>query len=152
MTRSGNESAQTARVSPSRLAAGHWCHQSNRTIGEGDIYRAYSADCIADSSRIRTPFFYQGSWWVTVSVHYPDRACVAYKLRSADRFDGTPVSHREKTAGATTSSARSDPTGFYHGMIVIWRGAAHVLTGPPCRFVPGNPEPQQQELFAGGDL
>lgn len=34
-------------------------------------------------------------------------------------------------------TARNDPLGFYHGMLVTSAGKAHVMVGPPIIFRPG---------------
>ena len=57
----------------------------------------------------------------------------AYKLVERSAFDGEPLSYAEKTRDS--AAARRDPFGFYHGMIVQWRGAKFVLCGPPLRFI-----------------
>lgn len=55
----------------------------------------------------------------------------------------TPLSYGEKTADG--DAARNDPNGFYHGMLVTWRGMPMVLCGPPVVFVPG--EAAQLDMF-----
>jgi len=44
--------------------------------------------------------------------------------------------------------ARSDPNGFYHGMIVQHGGHHFVMQGPPAAFVPG--QVSQPGLFGDG--
>ena len=43
-------------IDPAHLASGQWCHRADKTIGEGDIHAAYSADCIGMGQPVRKPF------------------------------------------------------------------------------------------------
>ena len=72
-------------------------------------------------------------------------------------FNGAPTSYGDKTGTADAAeTARNDPMGFYHGMLVKCGKEQYALCGPEVRFVaavepvrPGaNPgEPAQLSLF-----
>jgi len=47
-------------IDPARLASGQWCHRANKTIGQGDISKSYSADRIGMGQPVRKPFEWQG--------------------------------------------------------------------------------------------
>ena len=132
-------------VDPARLASGRWDHQRSRQIGEGDIAASYSADRIGLGQTIRKPFAWRGSLWVSVgsAIGLGVESVRAYRMISPDCFDGEPVIYAQKTVDA--DSARHDPHGFYHGMIVRRGGQSLVLCGPPVCFVPG--QTQQLDLF-----
>lgn len=139
------------RVSPARLAPGHWDHASDTHLGEGDIHAAYSADSIATSGRVRVPFRFRGSLWSTVSIrHGQNPQFEAYRLLPPAAFSGRMASYAERARADGGDEARNDPLGFYHGIRVQAGGDHYVLVGPPVRFLPGAPEPEQCDLFAGG--
>ena len=131
-------------VDPDRLERGVWSHTHNKTIGEGDISRSYSADKIALQGCVRKPFVYQGVLWVCVGLcNHPFECAKAYRLTDLDCFDGDPTSYADKIRNS--NAARNDPNGFYHGMTVTHGGTRSVLTGPEVVFVAG--ERQQPGLF-----
>lgn len=134
----------TCEVPSSRLAVGSWSHELNRTIGEGDIHASYSADRIGMGQPIRRPFLHDGHRWVCVGFS-PDLQAEAYRLVHASAFDGVPTTYAEKVALNRGDDARSDPMGFYHGMIVRSGGEQLVLCGPPVRFAEG--QESQLSLF-----
>lgn len=143
-------------VSADRLAWGEWDHQKGRDLGEGDIHSSYSADIIAQESKVRKPFTFAGSLWVVVGMsgHGGVEQADAYRLIPARMFQGiAATTYREKTGTADgAESARADPLGFYHGMTVKCGKESYVLCGPPALFVAGpersEPTPQQLPLFA----
>jgi len=128
-------------VCPTRLAYGAWSHRANRTVGQGDISAAYSADRIGLGEAVRSPFRYEGALWVTVDTS--GDGCRAYRLIAPEVFADTTMTYREGCADG--DAARSDPNGFYHGMRVWHVGNDRVLCGPPVLFVPG--EIEQPSLF-----
>ncbi len=139
------------RVIPARLAAGHWDDASSAQVGEGDIHAAYSADSIATSGRIRTPFRFRGSLWTIVSIrHGQEPELEAYRLTPASAFTGRLTTNAERARTDGGDPARNDPLGFYHSVRVHAGGDLYALTGPAVRFLPGAPEPEQCDLFAGG--
>lgn len=127
----------TVPVDPSRLASGRWDHHRQAQIGEGDIVSSYSADRIGMSQPLRHPFRWSGSLWVCTSIHSSESgfSAEAYRLTPLAMFAGDATTYTKKTCDGDT--ARNDPLGFYHGIAVQVRGADHVLTGPPHRFVAG---------------
>jgi hypothetical protein len=134
-------------VDSARLAHGNWCHQADKTIGQGDISASYSADRIAMTASIRKPFRWQGSDWVCVSsstFRHGVSSANAYRVVHPQQFQGDPTSYREKTRDG--DAARADPNGFYHGMTVTHAGQTLVLCGPPAIFIPG--QSAQLDLFA----
>ena len=135
----------TFSVDPARLNSGTWCHTANKTLREGDIVASYSADRIGMGQPIRATFPWAGARFVCVSMQWRDGMTLAeaYKLVDMPAFDGEPMTYSQKTADG--DNARSDPNGFYHGMIVAHAGAKYVLCGPPARFEPG--EVEQLDLF-----
>jgi hypothetical protein len=129
---------QLVAVSPSRLAWGCHDHTRRRDIGEGDIYAAYSADTIAFAGKIRKPFRWQGQTMITVSLcgRGESSEAEAYRLLPLKAFAGIPVTYGQKTGTADSAeSARNDPNGFYHGLLVKQGGESIVLVGPPVVFV-----------------
>lgn len=144
MTDTQETTRLTFLVDPERLSSGQWCHNANKTLGEGDIAASYSADRIGMNHQIRTPFQWRGSQWVCVSLAYHGGISVeAYRLVDPRVFEGTPLSYAERTLDG--DAARADPNGFYHGMTVTHAGRTFVLCGPPARFEPG--EAAQLSLF-----
>lgn len=130
-------------VDPARLRWGTWCHRVEKILGEGDIAASYSADRIGMGEPLRKPFEWKGSLWVCVSRS--NEKAEAYRVAHPQAFKGEPLSYRAKTADG--DAARSDPSGFYHGMAVTHAGKPVVLCGPPAVLVAG--EPPQMDLFAG---
>lgn len=129
----------THQVDPARLAIGHWDDNQQKHLGEGDIYASYSADRIARVGKVRRPFTFRGRLWVCTSCCGAGGSVIAtaYRLVPAQQYEGTAVTLAEKTADC--AAARADPDGFYHGVIVRYRGSPHVLCGPPVTFRAGGP-------------
>ena len=142
MSRAANE---TQPVDPARLAAGRWCHRTNKDIGKGDIYGSYSADCIGMGKPVRKPFTWKGVLHACTGIRHNREAIAveAYRLVHPNMFPGEPTTYAAKLRDA--DAARADPEGFYHGMTVTHAGTALVLCGPPVLFVPGKSE--QLSLF-----
>ena len=128
-------------VEPSRLAYGAWCHASERQSGEGDIRASYSADRIGMGQPIRKPFRYAGELWVCVGTG-PSGA-EAYRLVYPSVYGGTARTYHDRCRDGDL--ARSDPAGFYGGIIVRHAGGELVMAGPPVTFVAG--EEAQLTLF-----
>jgi len=135
-------------------------HAARLQHDRGDINASYSADRIASGLPVRKPFQHDGTLWVCTSITGSGLTASgsteheAYRLIPVRAFDGKPTSYSEKTGTADAAeAARSDPKGFYHGMVVKLAGEAHVLRGPPLKFVPSNapsrpgadPEPREPE-------
>jgi hypothetical protein len=133
----------THAVDAARLRWGTWCHRVEKILGEGDIAASYSADRIGLGEPLRKPFEWKGSLWVCVGRS--DQKAEAYRITHPQAFNGEPLSYRAKVADG--DAARSDPSGFYHGMAVRHGGKTHVLCGPPAVFVAG--ETRQMDLFGG---
>ena len=133
-------------VDSARLEYGTWCHQADKTMGEGDISASYCADRIAMTESIRKPFRWQGPEWVCVGKSFRGgvNSAEAYRLVHPQQLQGDPTSYREKTRDG--DAARADPNGFYHGMAVTHAGQTMVLCGPPAIFIPG--QSAQLDLFA----
>lgn len=133
-------------VDPARLARGEWSHEHNRTLGEGDISKSYSADRVGMGEPVRAPFIHNGEQWICVGFRYgPVPIATAYRLVHPTRFDGTITSYIAKLAPDGGEAARADPLGFYHGMTVKRGRDVFVLCGPPAEFIDG--ETQQMSLF-----
>ncbi len=132
-------------VDPARLNPGTWCHTANRALKEGDIAASYSADRIGNGQPIRAPFPWQGARWVCVGLQswHGVASAEAYRMVDVRAFVGEPMTYQQKVANG--DAARSDPSGFYHGMTITHAGAKYVLCGPPARFEPGQVE--QLDLF-----
>jgi len=133
-------------IDPARLATGRWCHRAQKTLGEGDISKSYSADRIGMGQPVRKPFEWQGSLWVCVGIGYHrggGTSAEAYRLVHPQMFDGAPLSYAARAKDG--DNARADVSGFYHGMRVKHAGADFVLCGPPVTFAPGQSE--QLSLF-----
>jgi hypothetical protein len=134
-------------VDPARLQHGTWSHESEQTIGEGDIVGSYSADLIATAGKVRKPFEYKGSQWVCVGTQ--GRGGVsearAYRLTLAAAF-AKATTYREKVSIDDGEHARQDPNGFYHAISVQTGGQAMVLCGPPALFVADEAQRPAQQL------
>lgn len=139
-------SGATHEVDPARLAIGRWDDTQQKHLGEGDIYASYSADRIARVGKVRRPFTFRGQLWVCTSCCGAGGSVIAtaYRLMPAQHCEGAAVTLAEKTADC--AAARADPGGFYHGVIIRYRGEVWVLSGPPAEFMPG---PPQAGLFSG---
>ena len=101
----------------------------------GDIARvdeSYSCDCIGLSGRVRKPFRWKGSDWVSVGQR-PGGTFEVYRLADPEIFDGATTTYAEKTKDA--AAARADQNGFYHGMVVRHGQRLWVMSGPPVRLV-----------------
>jgi hypothetical protein len=133
------------RVDPARLASGSWCHQAQKTVGQGDISASYSADRIGMGEPVRKPFEWNGGLWVCVGIRHcsGQEIAEAYRLVHPQMYDGRPLTYAARFMNA--EAARADPAGFYHGMSAKHGGAAYVLCGPPVTFAPG--ETAQLSLF-----
>lgn len=127
-------SCQIVAIDPTRLASGEWCHRAGKQLGEGDIRASYSADRIGMGLPIRKPFGWQGGLWVCVSICRDGSE--AYRLVHPWAFNTPSTSYADKCRDG--DAARSDPNGFYHGIVVRHAGAEMVLSGPPITFVPGD--------------
>lgn|GEM_PF-1099491 len=109
---------------------------SSKGRTEGDIRASYSADRIGLGKPVRRPFIFRGRPWVcTGCVGGVSLTAQAYQLISQKAFVGQPQSYSEKTRDA--AAARSDPRGFYHGIMTQHRGKPCVLSGPPASFIAG---------------
>lgn len=136
---------QLHEVDPARLADGHWCARRQRTVGQGDIARSYSADRIAEGKRIREPFNWLSSAWVCTGSgpHGHVRAHEAYRVVVPGSLGFPSRTYQERAQQG--DAARTDPNGFYHGVIVSRSGRTMALRGPPALFVPG--QRSQLDLF-----
>lgn len=133
-------------IDPARLATGRWCHRANKTLGQGDIAKSYSADRIGMDQPVRKPFEWKGGLWVCVGIGYQCggvASAEAYRLVHPQVFCGESVSYAERVRNG--DAARADANGFYHGMRVKHAGAEFVLCGPKVIFAPG--ESEQLSLF-----
>jgi hypothetical protein len=116
---------------------------SLRLGDRGDISNSYSADLI-DKGRIRKPFRYNAQLYTctsTITGFYPNsiRQAEAYRLVLATLFDRPTTNLQAKVGHDNGTSARSDPNGFYDGVIISKQGQQYVLTGPPLTFLPNIP-------------
>lgn len=140
-----SENKQITPVDPARLESGRWCHQSNRTIGEGDISASYSADTIAMAGRIRKPLTWNGGTWVCASMRRTngETSAECYQLLHPQVFEGEATTYFDRSV--KNRSSINEALGFYHGMTVKSGGTELVLCGPPRSFVRG--ETEQLSLF-----
>jgi hypothetical protein len=111
-----------------------------RLTSRGDISNSYSADVI-DKGKIRKPFRYNGQLYTTTSAAsgmYPHsiRQAEAYRLVPAKLFDGQITDFHTKIHHDNGRSARSGPSGFYHGIAITHQSRQYVLAGPPLTFLP----------------
>lgn len=133
-------------VPAERLEMGTWCHTRDRMIGEGDIYRAYSADTIALEGRVRRPFQFRGALYATTSVHGGETVkAEAYNLQRPEFFTEQTVTYHER---CQSNNPRDNTNGFYHGMQIHHGNTEYILVGPPIRFIPSDePVLKQASLF-----
>lgn len=145
----------TIPVNPARLAWGKYDHARNRDTGEGDIHASYSADTIAAAGIIRKAFRWQAQLMVTTSLSGRGgiEQAEAYQLIPVKAFTGKTMSYAEKIGTAESAeAARSDPNGFYHGMIVKKGQETFALSGPPVAFVADeSPARPDGEASASGE-
>lgn len=137
--------SQVVPVHPSRLHYGKW--EGERQVDQGDINASSSCSLIPEG-RVRSPFEWNGHLMVaTGGMFRKDHAeYTAYRLVVLRLFDGEPTTYMKKGEKDHWESARNDPNGFYHGMVVKWRGEEYALVGPEIRFVgdPNQPGPMEQ--------
>ena len=121
-------------VDLTRLAAGSWCHQTDRQIGEGDIAASYSAARIGMGQPIRKPFSFRGGSYVCTSRRKIGgvETVEAYLVLQKRMFDGVCRSYSAVVQDG--DAARSAAEGFYHGMIVHHGSDECVLSGSPLTF------------------
>lgn len=142
--------AREVTVPASRLSWGEFDHANQRESGVGDINASYSADKIPEG-KIRRPFKFEGSLWITVSLsglHGLDEAS-AYRIVQEKSFPRPTTTYAIKTRQG--DECRADSNGFYDAMAIACGSERYVLAGPPVRFVaerePSPPEPSQLSLF-----
>ena len=116
------EKTTTIQVPPSRLAMGEWCHRSNASIGEGDIYGAYSADKIALEGKIRKPFRLKGWLYTATSVAgtVDSMMATAYRLMPPSHVDLQPRTYADLRLRINREN------GFYHGLSVNHGGEQYL--------------------------
>lgn len=134
-------------VDPARLAMGTYDHATEEYIGEGDIYRSYSADAIALEKPVRKPFHFEQELWVNVRMSGSMRKLTvyAYRLVPERLFPRSITTYAEKIQHDGGASARKDPNGFYDGMKVKHGGEIYVLCGPEMVFVASEAKAQPRE-------
>lgn len=93
--------------------------------------KSYSADLIP-SGRIRAPYLHAGILWCCTEISGDN--CEAFRVLERSKFAGKPVTYAHRSIGRNAEKARSDPRGFYHGVIVKWGSQSFVLAGPPAVF------------------
>lgn len=126
---------QTFEVPSSRLAWGTWNHSKNREEGKGDIRKAYCCQSIAEASRIKEPFRFNGALWV--SDGGSERESLAYRIVNLEDFDGRAQSYSERVKEWQSDDLSDEQyeLGFYHSMRAKWNKQTIVCVGPPVRFV-----------------
>jgi hypothetical protein len=131
---------QLFEVNAARLEWGEY--KGDRLIGEGDIYASYSADRICEGKPIRQPFPWQGNLWVCIGITgrglttTKQEEFKAYKLTPLRLFVGESRSYAAMTTSEEgNDSARNNPLGSYHGMLVKHRSEQLVMFGPPATFI-----------------
>jgi hypothetical protein len=118
-----------------------------------DIKEAYSADRIASGQPVRKPFQHNGALWICTSITGSGLTASgsteyeAYRLMPERLFDGMPTTYGTKIGtDEMADAARSDPTGFYHGVAVKYGREPFVLCGPPLRLVPEEVAPRPEAV------
>ncbi len=115
------------------------------------IHASYSADRISEGQPVRKPFEFEGKLYTSVgNVTEPgiESREEAYQLLAREEFTGevrTYLAPDGQESEEYYESLRSDPLGFYHGMLVKRGKTDYVLVGPPITFV-ANPKDISQEI------
>jgi hypothetical protein len=141
-------------VSPSRLAWGEY--KGERKSGEGDISASYSADRICEGKSIRKPFQWRGSLWLCVGsigrglAITKEHEFSAFRLMPLRCFPGEAISYASRSAAVDSgATARENPLGFYHGIVVKHGRDQFVMCGPEATFMA---DENQHESAEGGTV
>lgn len=114
-----------------------------------EIHDSYSGDTLCDSKTIRKPFKFESNFYVSTGGYSKgdDRQEDCYLLVRRQDFQGEAKWYGEKLENVTideeeaeygedwAAQRRSQPEGFYHGMLVKRGGSEWVLVGPPIVFM-----------------
>ena len=122
-------------LEPDRFAPGEFCYRKERVVGEGDIALSYSADKIAESNTVRSPFTWKGQQWIMTCGRLD--GIQAYRLVHPDAYPRKATTYAKRTRQDGGATARHDPNGFYDGMTVNRGKQELILCGPPVKLVPG---------------
>ena len=102
-----------------------------------EIHETYSGDTISNKT-IRRPFTHEGRLFVSVAGRdgggLPSyEKC--YRIVLREQFDGPAAWYGQPNSGADwAAKRRSQPEGFYHGMLIQRGRSEWVLVGPPLIF------------------
>ncbi len=106
------------------------------------INASYSGDRIPEG-KIREPFHFLGKKYISVrgfskGEEYQEEEC--YQVVERKDFHGLERTYKLPPGRGHEEyyeSLRQDPNGFYHGMVVAFRGKEYVLNGPELKFYSG---------------
>ncbi|OGM08868.1 hypothetical protein A2Z67_02565 [Candidatus Woesebacteria bacterium RBG_13_36_22] len=118
---------KTDTVDPARLSTGHWDHNTNKQIDEGDIGRSYSADVIASDSAFRKPFKWKDGWRISVgsvSIGLKIESVKTYRLVPFNTYEGEKFTYEESHNLDDNHVSRFS----YEGMIVKKGKEQYILT------------------------
>jgi hypothetical protein len=127
-------------VEPTRLQHDYESHRKN-----GDINASYSGDLISNPrSTVRRPFQFENNRYVSTGSGPLLHSVSAYQLVPSTAYTGEAMTYTEKVSNNpkdaeckySGDTARNDPLGFYHGMLVTSAGKPHVMVGPSIIFRP----------------
>jgi hypothetical protein len=133
----------------------------SRLAGGSPIRSAYSADKIANYNgktllgTIRKPFTHKGTLYTVTGIsHGAGIQCEAWELVLKDWYQGEVCNYRDKAGRRTYSNEPgfpglkvNDPTDFYEGIQVTYKGKIYVLTRPVV-FLELKPQEMPQEQTA----
>lgn len=115
-----------------------------------EINESYSGDTICNEKTIRKPFKFESNFYVSTGGvsggnSIPQEECYLLVRRQdfkgeakfyGEKLENVPVNEEEAEYGDDwAAQRRSQPEGFYHGMLVKRGGSEWVLVGPPIAFV-----------------
>jgi hypothetical protein len=114
----------------------------------GEIHDSYSGDRLVEKV-IRKPFKFESNFYVSTGGYSKgdDKSEECYLLVRRQDFKGEPKFYGQKLENVPideeeaeysedwAAQRRSQPEGFYHGMLVKRGGSESVLVGPPIVFV-----------------
>jgi hypothetical protein len=112
---------------------------STEGIDTAKVAASISCECIATRATIKKPVTHCGALWVSTGCTWQHGvgAHEVYQLVPLGDFAGESYSYNVKSGIWREGDkypgdfARSDPNGFYHGMIVKHGADKLVLSGPP---------------------
>lgn len=124
-------------VCPDRLETGHYDHDLDDYVNQGDIYASYSGESLTHTpSVVRNPFQHGGETYVCVGMTFGGMEyhtdAKAYRLIPRRYYTAQVSTYEQKCKAGDRS--RRDPMGFCNGVRALYRKEEYILVGPPVIF------------------